>query len=319
MGTSFHAWNGSEISISGGEIGGGFNVEQGATANISGGTTGSIRAHSGSNVTLSGGAIGDYLRAESQSSFTILGGDFLIDTVPVEGLVNEGDSATIQVPFETLLSGVFADGTPFAFVVTKGFIAALEPHNTFSLVLSPLPDPGPPVIDVSTIPAPKGARNDQIIIVRDGAELGKNFTAIQGSILLIQEGGIVQNNLEVVRSTVNLTGGTIVSDFDAIAGSNVKISSGFAEEVILLDSTLTVTGGTIGHDHQGLFIGGAIDAKLNSTVNVSGGTIGDGVFIGEGSVLDVSGGTIGDFVDVFIGGTANISGGLFGERFDAFS
>ena len=55
------------------------------------------------------------LTAYSGSDVTISGGLFQLDGVPIAAVSMPGQSAVVDVPEGVLLSGVLANGTPFAF------------------------------------------------------------------------------------------------------------------------------------------------------------------------------------------------------------
>src|SRR3954462_10938565 len=109
--------NGSTMNISGGTIGAGFDANSGSTVNILGGRIGAdFDANSGSTVKVSGGVITDTFEAKSGSTLHIYGNDLRVNGALVGGLNNVGDS----VPYSPgllfyVLSGTFADGTPFVF------------------------------------------------------------------------------------------------------------------------------------------------------------------------------------------------------------
>lgn len=98
---------------------------------------------------------------------------------------------------------------------------------------------------------------------------------------------LVNTNLEV-----NISGGSVGSDFNAFSGSTVNISAGS--------------------------VGNGFDAFSGSTINISGGSIGSGFDAFSGSTVNIFGGSVGSDFDATAGSTVNISGGSFGPNFDAF-
>ena len=66
-------------------------------------------------VNVFGGSVGDFFYAYPDSQVTISGGEFRLDGVLVEGLETVGATLVFDIPDGALLSGVLADGTPFAF------------------------------------------------------------------------------------------------------------------------------------------------------------------------------------------------------------
>lgn len=129
-GNQFEAQAGSTFNISGGDIGSGFTALEGSVINISGGTfdeelvadggtlniTGGdlgpdFEVNSGSVVNISGGTIGTDVRFEFGSQINLLGTGFMIGGSPV---VLSGQNFA-NAASDSVLSGVFADGTPFSF------------------------------------------------------------------------------------------------------------------------------------------------------------------------------------------------------------
>lgn len=129
-GNQFEAQAGSTFNVSGGDIGSGFEALDGSVINISGGafeeeliadggtlniTGGDLgpdfEVNSGSVVNISGGTIGTDVRFESGSQINLFGTGFMIDGSPVTFPAQDVASEA----FDSVLSGVFADGTPFSF------------------------------------------------------------------------------------------------------------------------------------------------------------------------------------------------------------
>ena len=112
----FGAHEDSMVTISGGTVGFGVNARDGSTVTISGGVVGNdFRAHSGSQVTLSGGSVGDRFSAFAGSNVTLSGGLFKLDGVLIPAVSSPGQSVLVDIPDNALFTGVLADGTPFAF------------------------------------------------------------------------------------------------------------------------------------------------------------------------------------------------------------
>ncbi|MEM9347173.1 MAG: PEP-CTERM sorting domain-containing protein [Planctomycetota bacterium] len=130
---------------------------------------------------------------------------------------------------------------------------------------------------------------------------------------------------------VNITGGTVSSNFSARAGSTVNISGGIVREGFAASpgSTVNISGGSVGQlfgafsrsviTISGGSIGGFFDARSGSTVNITGGTIGDGFDAQGGSTVNILGGSFGEQFEAQFNSTVNISGGSFGDGFDARS
>lgn len=131
IGNQSKAQSGSEFNFSGGVIGSEFTAEAGSVVNISGGSfeeeffaggevniTGGelgpdFEANSGSVVNIGGGTFGDEVTFGSGSEVNLFGFGFLIDGLPAIPIV-QGQNFTSQAQ-DAVLSGTFADGTPFLF------------------------------------------------------------------------------------------------------------------------------------------------------------------------------------------------------------
>jgi hypothetical protein len=111
---SLRAHAGSDVEISGGTLGDGFHAHEGASIKVFGGDFGErFYALAGTNLTIAGGTFGDDFRGYGGSNINFRGTEFLLDGVPIEGLVP--GVATLISDRDMLLSGVFADGSPFSF------------------------------------------------------------------------------------------------------------------------------------------------------------------------------------------------------------
>jgi hypothetical protein len=139
FGSGFSAEGGSEINISGGSIGSGFGAVGGSVVNISGGFVGNaLQAGNESLVNISGGVISNGLRVRNGGVVNISGGvfgsayqdfiasgnvnlfgrEFYLDGQRIEGMML-GEPFVLSQRQGTL-SGVFRNGSRFAFVLTSG-------------------------------------------------------------------------------------------------------------------------------------------------------------------------------------------------------
>lgn len=292
--SSVVALDGTRVNVSGGTLRESLYIHDGSTASISGGNiaTGSFEFFlvglgnepgAGADVTLSGGAFTDRISVFEDNSIKLIGAEFEVDGMPVVGLGAPGDTAALDVAPGALLSGVFADGTPFAF--NGGNFA----DGTLSLEVASLPLIGPATISTSTDLVPLGIRQGQTLNV-DGVGVVANFNAGRGSVVNVID-GVVGRNLEAVGATVNILGGIVQSDFTAPR-----------------DSTVNFSGGSVGRFRAG----------SGTVVNFSGTARADAEFVlGDGSTAEVSGGRVGrDFItesgsDVtFVGGEFRLNGEL---------
>jgi hypothetical protein len=259
VGNFARATAGSNVTISGGQIGTSFACVLGSTVAISGGLIGNgFGAGAGSTVTISGGAFGDAFQNLTGNLMRLLGGEFRINGTLVTGLDVVGSTKLVTVPTSGLLSGVFADGTPFAFASPDG-----DAINSVMLMAAQLPPIGSSLIDLPGSAAPAGIRNGQALNVDSGGQLPDNFNAGLGSTLHVYAGGAVGKNLEVLGANVDVLGGSIGDGFDAFSGSTITVRGGSIGESFTAHSGSTV-------DLQGGAISAFFQALAGSTVNLFG-------------------------------------------------
>jgi hypothetical protein len=237
----------SRIDVSGGTIRGGIKVFDGS-AHVRGGRVGDNTAvvsfgkvdifggivgnhfragqfdifSGGGQVNLSGGAVGDDFDVLQTARITISGFDFQINGVPVAGLDAVGSSMPLDVPAGSLVSGVLADGTPFAFHSTDG--DHFEP-GSLTLSRSEVAAPGPAMIHLPVDDAPLGIRAGQLLVVDMDGALPAHFNAGAGAKLSVV-GGAAGENLEAVGAKVAVSGGSVGQQFDAFDGSLVVFAGG---------------------------------------------------------------------------------------------
>jgi hypothetical protein len=275
-----------------GIVGNNFSAED-AEVNFWGGSVGYFFAAGlGTQVNIYGGSFGGRFTVDNA---TIYGGEFRLDGVPVEGLGSVGARAEFDFPrYMPRLSGVLADGTPFAFGVEAW--SYNDHFRTLTLVSSELPPVGPPLITASSDRVPLGIRDGQTLVVDAGGVVTDNFNAGIGSTVTIEDGGIVGSNLEAVGAAVNISGGS-VGGFDAFNGSQVTISGGSVGGGIQAydGSQVTISGGSVEGEFwardgsQVTISGGSVGIHaLDSQVTVSGGSV--HLYAGSGSQVTISGG-----------------------------
>ncbi len=299
LGYGFSALNGATVNVYGGMVGQYFTVSNSSTANISGGNFGSdIGVRNGSTVNVSGGSLGDRFRSYSGTSITLSGIDFAIDGVPLTGLASTGDTRGLNLTSGRLLSGTFADGTPFALGYGDSFA-----NGTLTLIRSAEPAPGPAVINAPGDPVPLGVRAGQTLNVSDGGTVGDNFNAGSGSVVVIS-GGAVGSNFEALSAQVDISGGTVGAGFNAFEGSTVTITNGdFGDDFVAFhDSTVDISSGNFGSDFT---------ATDTSTVNIGSGSFGSGFGAFHGSTVDISGASYGDRFEVGSAAAVRFSGADF--------
>lgn len=115
---SFFADSGTTLQMRGGEIGtnltlAGFDAP--TRMWLEGGTVGAfLDIDQGATLHYSGGSIGDKLEVFSGGRLDIVGSEFFIDGQPLEGLL-PGEPFEVSERGGEVLSGILADGSPFAF------------------------------------------------------------------------------------------------------------------------------------------------------------------------------------------------------------
>ncbi len=164
------------------------------------------------------GEIADGLR--TAQTVTISGSGFRLDASLRAGLESVGDSLALDIPDGALLTGVLADGTPFAFSPVDSDSFAPE---TLTLKSSESPPVGPPLITASTDPVPFGIRQGQVLVVDNGGVVEHTFNAGPASKVTVEEGGVVGDNFEAVDAEVTVSGGSAAGPFHFQSGSEVNL------------------------------------------------------------------------------------------------
>jgi hypothetical protein len=278
-GLVFQAGSGSRVNVYDGDVGFGFTAHGGSQVSVFGGEIDDgFSARAGSQVRISGGAFSNRLDFEAGSDVTFSGGDFRIDGVPVSGLDSIGDTVDLSLPADSIFTGVFSDGTPFA-ITTKDRDAIAE--GAVTLLQSEIPAAGDGVTIASRDGVPRGVRTGQTLIVDEGALLGNYFNIAGGGELEVQAGGGVLEGLEAVDANIRVIGGSIGRYLDLFAGSTLELFDG---EV-----------GAYTHIHD------------QSHANIRGGAIGY-VYIHDGGSLTLHDGDTSSFF-AYAGSRINVRGG----------
>ncbi|MCA9238859.1 MAG: hypothetical protein KDA37_01610, partial [Planctomycetales bacterium] len=173
----------------------------------------------------------------------------------------------VDLPRGAVLSGVFSDGTPFAFTSDEGdyFAPGALRVSSNRYLLSPASI----LLPFGDYVPPRGLLPGQSLTLNPAQNVGDNFTAGWASDLTVA-GGSVGQNFEAVGTHVTLADGSIGEDMDVLFGS-----------------VLDITGGTIGD---------GLEAHRGSTVNIAGGTV-QQILAKVGSTVNLSGGTHGRTTD----------------------
>ena len=244
---NFQALAGSTVNIRGGRVGQDFQALANSTVNMISGTVGDgFKALPGSAVNLFGGAISDRFSSRPGAVTTISGFDFRIGDEPVAGLSQVGDVVAADIPRSGSLTGVLSDGTPLLF--GSRYFA----EGSLRLELSTPVPLGPSPINVPVDPAPFGLRAGQTLNLAEGGVLSDHFRAISGSHVNIT-GGRVGTDFEAIGSVVTVSGGSVGPSFTARSDAAVHISGGHVSDFRASDSTVTVSGGHVvdlGFDHD---------------------------------------------------------------------
>ena len=315
-------------NVSGGTIGNNFTLESGAVVNVSGGdvgtnfTVGSLipgapQFFAEGTVNISGGQIGNDFRVGDQGIANISGGTFgrefdarLGSTVNISGgefslngLAFNDLSSPLTLDNGDVFTGTLEDGSAFIFTTL-----ASDSLNGVNLFETSTPTVNAAPQTINTVSTLRSARSGETLTVQSGGELGDNVNTV-GATLNV-EAGSVGSLLEVANSEVNISGGTVGSDFAAHIDSTVNISGGTVGSNFSANSgsTVNISGGTVG---------AGLDANDGSTVNISAGEVGNFFDANDGSTVNITGGSVGNFFDANDGSTVNILFGTIGSNFDA--
>lgn len=296
------ASSGGTAKILGGRIETYVSSRTGGELLIDGGSVGAVDTRDNGVATIRGGTIGS-INGREDSSILLQGGDFRLDGVPISTLATAGSTQQVDIPNGSTLTGVLKDGSPIA------LIGGVDTHidaGILNLEAVPVPAIGPAEFRASTDALPHGLRSGQTLVVDNGSKAPDRFTAITGSVVIVEPGGELGYDFEAYGAVVNMSGGK--------AGGN--IGGGFT----LVNSLLNLSGGriwapTVTNGSRvrmtGGEIGGSLDLELGSQAEISGGLL-NAFSIDQGSVAEVYGG---DFsmasVVVRPGGVAHIFGGEF--------
>jgi hypothetical protein len=303
----------SEIDVSGGVLQ--FAESWGGVTNVSGGDIGFLSAGSYdgtlAEVSISGGS---FRRLATNGSLTIAGGEFRFNGVQIEDQTT-GGSRRVQFPASpglgwpntvdglgTLLSGVLADGTPFALLQQDWFSGleffdGLPPSITLQFAL--LPPVGAQLITASVEGVPWGIRDGQTLVVDTPAAAAARLNAGRGSKVLVQEGGVLPSLVVADAAEVKVSGGMVdgirafdspvdieagnVGHIQAVRGSQVAITGGAAEIVSAFPGgQVAIQGGSVTNElktfgGQVIITGGdvaGVHGGYNGEVTIAGGSVG---------------------------------------------
>ncbi|QDS97632.1 hypothetical protein [Adhaeretor mobilis] len=306
--SQFHLNRNGSLTITGGHFKKGFKLENGSSLRIVGGNLDGYKDIGSSAIEVSGGVISDDFYASPFVSFTIVGSEFLLNGEPLDDWSPDAETHPLDLPDEYLLTGYFADGTPFAFN-SWDRDRFREGVLTLKRSPTPLPEPMPRHFVASIDPLPVSIHKGQSLTVDAGSNVPNNLMAGPGSFVRVSEGGTLGSNFETLGGTIIVEGGFVGQGMDGFAASNIEISGGEvgAGIDIFQGSRITVSGGTIGgHPYLNHLAGRAIEAYAGK-INISGGELGN-ILATEGTSITYSGGRAGQ-VHLKEGATIDFSGG----------
>ncbi|WP_442483678.1 hypothetical protein [Aeoliella sp. SH292] len=273
------AYAGSLITLTGGSIPSRVTLFPGARMEQSGGTmTGQAEILAGATYHYAGG-FAQQLTAQPGANIEIVGGEFTIGGVPVEGLgTNPGDTLEIAVPSGAFLSGILADGHGFVLSPDDG--TNLTPA-TLRLVRAELAPAEPGTIVVPPDAAPLTARAGQTIRVEQQGSLPGQFVAGIGSRIEVA-GGSVGFNSRYVGAELVVEGGNIGSTARLYEGTTAVMHDG------VISVGFTANNGTSFEMNGGL-LHGFFRARSGSDVDIRGGRVMSDFVADAGSSLRLVG------------------------------
>jgi hypothetical protein len=246
VGANFDAFAGSQINISGGSVGTNFdaysqsvvNVTGGAinridalsgsAIHIGGGTLTSLQASPGSSTDWSGGTIDSLSASVASTPIAIHGTHFQLNGVDVSGLSTEGQSIQFDLTSTSILTAILSDGTPI--VLSSGINSplanALLANGNLTLVQSaPSASLSPTFRRLTDNTGPHAIGAGQTLVVDGAGQLPSNFVAGPGSTLDLKS-GTADSGLKSFSAAIQIEGGTISGNFNALTGTNLLITAG---------------------------------------------------------------------------------------------
>lgn len=291
-----HVYAGSSLSMTGGTLVGAV-VFNGASATIDGGNA-TISPLAGGQVTIHGGVTA--VNTVTGSNVRYYGSDFRIDGVPVN-VAGQPVGVGVNLPLNSDLSGVLADGQPFAIHngFSPGTLSPILVEGTVKLFDQAPPPVTRPLVITSQDGPVQGARQGQRIIVDSAQGLLNLATLFYANGVQIVAGGSTGNGLNVVGTPVELDGGSIGNSFGLFGGATLTMRSGttgygnayLGSRVVMADGSmggLTVAKGASFYESGGSMPG----LILDGSGVVTGGTLGPTVLIDDGGRLDMAGGSL---------------------------
>lgn len=279
---NYEANAGAKFNFYGGLVLGSYDANSGSTTNFYGGYFyHTPEFFGGSVVNIAGGHFRAMPLTYSGSSITLTGGEFKLNGVPLPALNQSlGSPAGI-------LSGTFADGTPFLFTRFNS-----NAQVSLKVVDLPAAAPSPIVVDATNVFDGSGLRTGQSMkllaggvigapLLMNGETLPTRFT-VDGAMLNIEGGAVEAEVVDAIHANVTISHGNITPSTNAFAGSFLDISGGTVGSVSVNNSSLKISGGSIA----------SFSAVSGSVVNITGGVVGPFSIVGGGCTANISGGII---------------------------
>ncbi|MEO0531835.1 MAG: hypothetical protein AAF266_14865, partial [Planctomycetota bacterium] len=238
----------ASLVVTGGVIGTGdsrtIDIEDGGSAEFNGGVVLSTVVVDG-EATFSGGVF-DNVVGRTDSSVTFQGAEFYRNGIPLTSLDTPGETLTTSLFEGQTITGVLADGTPFALADNDGdsFDGVAPWDRTLTLEFVPVAPAIPGEFLASASPNVVGVRNGQTVRVDAGAALSPNFTAGRGSRVIVEVGGTTSDNFEAIGSEVIIDGGDVGERFGVFEDTHVDLRAGtIGEYAAVHGGNLTLSGG----------------------------------------------------------------------------
>ncbi len=334
----------SDMTISGGVVGhGSVNIdgvveltagELGAHHTVVGGSTRVYGGTVGANSVVSGGSAWFKFHADIGAGLTV-GRDSTLRLTAghLRGHINVGLLANFRlnatdvrldgVPTRSLNQGL-EPGRLLTGVLSDGSVIIMHPGDgdsisSFSTEISggspPAADLEPILIDAGA--GPKSLRPLQTLTLAGEGTLPDTFRALDATLSI--EGGSAGDGIEIARTNLAISAGSVGRNLDVYAGSVVTVTGGVIGPgaTIYDNGVIDITGGRIEAD-LGVLSGGrfvmrdglVLDAWIGGDAELSGGEITDATFAGAATM---SGGCVGDRSLVSSNGVLDLTGGSVGS------
>ncbi|MEM8944187.1 MAG: hypothetical protein AAGD11_03315 [Planctomycetota bacterium] len=381
VGNGMSAESGGEVAISGGTVGLGVVAGDAGVVRISGGTVGSddlneltqslsvidggvalvsgglvgkqVTVQAGGSVSIQGGAQAGEYKSLAGSTTTLIGDNFVIDGQPVDNLPLGGAPLAVELSPQSVLSGVYQDGTAFTFSPASQQVPEdgdLFAPGTLFLARQDgsLQPPLPGEVSLPEAGRFLSLRAGQTLRLSGGQTLHAHATAGRGSTTIIESGATVLTGFEAVGASVVVEGGTAVGTFSVLDGANLVATGGdlgglrvfnqssvhatggsvrasgltvVNQSVARIDGgrilTATIESGSFVELSGGASIGGASE-MFSSALLLEDGVVGDVFKVFDESLVIVrENGAIGERAELHTGSSLFVEGGTLGDRFEA--